>query len=56
MSWASKRQTTRVEDIAYSVMGLFGVNLPMLYGEGERAFIRLQEEIMRASDDHTIFT
>jgi hypothetical protein len=55
MSWASKRQTTRAEDIAYCLMGLFGVNMPMLYGEGERAFERLQEEIMKTSDDHTLF-
>lgn len=55
MSWASKRETTRVEDIAYCLMGIFGINMSMLYGEGERAFIRLQEEIMKVSDDHTIF-
>jgi hypothetical protein len=55
MSWASKRQTTRVEDTAYCLMGLFSVNMPMLYGEGERAFGRLQEEIMKTSDDHTLF-
>ena len=55
MSWASKRVTTRVEDIAYSLLGLFGVNMPMLYGEGERAFTRLQEEIMKHSDDHSLF-
>ncbi len=55
MSWASKRETTRVEDRAYSLMGIFGVNMPMLYGEGERAFIRLQEEIMKVSDDHSLF-
>ena len=34
MSWASKRKTTRVEDIAYSLMGIFEVNMPLLYGEG----------------------
>jgi hypothetical protein len=39
MSWASKRETTRIEDRAYSLMGLFGVNIPPLYGEGENAFI-----------------
>jgi hypothetical protein len=55
MSWASKRETTRIEDIAYCLMGLFGIYMPMLYGEGERAFIRLQEEIMRVSDDHSLF-
>ncbi|MCJ1239951.1 hypothetical protein MMC14_007950 [Varicellaria rhodocarpa] len=51
MSWAAKRETTRIEDIAYCLLGIFGVNLPLLYGEGERAFIRLQDEIVRNSDD-----
>ena len=55
MSWASKRETTRVEDLAYCLMGIFGIYMPMLYGEGERAFIRLQEEIIRVSDDHSLF-
>lgn len=55
MSWAAKRETTRVEDRAYSLMGLFGVNMPLIYGERETSFIRLQEEIMRTSDDHTLF-
>ncbi|KAK3379674.1 hypothetical protein B0T24DRAFT_695603 [Lasiosphaeria ovina] len=55
MSWASRRQTTRPEDIAYCLMGIFDVNMPMLYGEGgTKAFIRLQEEILRESDDQTI--
>lgn len=56
MSWASARQTTRPEDIAYCLMGLFGVHMPVLYGEAERAFIRLQEEIIRYNDDHSIFS
>jgi hypothetical protein len=55
MSWASKRETTRKEDLAYCLMGLFDVNMPLLYGEGDRAFLRLQEEIIRISDDHSIF-
>lgn len=55
MSWASRRVTTRVEDIAYCLLGIFGVNMPLLYGEGEHAFIRLQEEIMKNTTDHTIF-
>lgn len=55
MSWASRRQTTRVEDIAYCLMGIFQVNMPMLYGEGRRAFFRLQEEILKNSGDHSIF-
>ncbi|KAK5051939.1 hypothetical protein LTR84_002742 [Exophiala bonariae] len=55
MSWAANRITTRIEDQAYSLMGLFDVNMPMLYGEGEKAFIRLQEEIIKYSGDQTIF-
>lgn len=55
MSWASERSTSRTEDTAYSLMGLFNVFMPMLYGEGDRAFIRLQEEIMKQSEDYTIF-
>jgi len=55
MSWASKRQTTRIEDEAYCLLGIFGVNMPLLYGEGEQAFARLQQEITKESDDQTIF-
>jgi hypothetical protein len=56
MSWASTRSATRPEDIAYCLLGLFDVNMPLLYGEGgTKAFIRLQEEIMKDSDDHTLF-
>ncbi|KAI1407251.1 HET-domain-containing protein [Hypoxylon sp. FL1857] len=55
MSWAARRETTRVEDIAYCLLGLFDVNMPLLYGEGSKAFVRLQEEIIKTSNDHTIF-
>lgn len=55
MSWASKRRTTRREDRAYCLLGIFGINMPLLYGEGDRAFIRLQEEIMKDSDDQSLF-
>lgn len=54
MSWASGRTTTRPEDLAYCLMGLFDVNMPVLYGEGEKAFIRLQQEIIKESDDQSI--
>jgi hypothetical protein len=54
MSWVADRVTTRPEDIAYCLLGIFGINMPLLYGEGEKAFIRLQEEIIRQSDDHSI--
>jgi len=55
MSWTVGRETTREEDKAYSLMGLFGVNMPLLYSEGARAIIRLQEEIMRTTYDHSLF-
>ncbi|KAJ6083029.1 hypothetical protein N7467_007164 [Penicillium canescens] len=55
MSWASTRETTRAEDRAYCLMGIFNVNMPLLYGEGDNAFIRLQEEIMKNSNDETLF-
>lgn len=51
MSWAAKRLTTRVEDHAYSLLGIFDVNMPLIYGEGEKAFLRLQEIIAREMDD-----
>ena len=56
MSWAAHRQTTRDEDAAYCLLGLFGVNMPLLYGEGGKsAFVRLQREIVqRISDDQSI--
>lgn len=55
MSWASGRQTTRPEDMAYCLLGLFGINMPLVYGEGgPRAFRRLQEEIMRGCDDMSL--
>jgi hypothetical protein len=46
MSWSQKRETTCKEDIAYSLLGIFDVNMPLIYGEGrEKAFRRLREEI-----------
>ncbi|KAE8442431.1 hypothetical protein EG329_003389 [Mollisiaceae sp. DMI_Dod_QoI] len=56
MSWAAERQTTREEDLAYCLIGLFGVNMPMIYGEGNKAFLRLQLEILKVTYDHSIFT
>ncbi|KAF2120666.1 hypothetical protein BDV96DRAFT_595098 [Lophiotrema nucula] len=56
MSWAAGRETTRPEDRAYSLMGLFDVQMPILYGEGlQNAFARLLDEIMKTSFDQTIF-
>ncbi|KAI1429098.1 heterokaryon incompatibility protein-domain-containing protein [Xylaria sp. FL1777] len=55
MSWAASRNTTRIEDQAYSLMGIFDVNMPLIYGEGRKAFLRLQQEILRVSDDQSLF-
>ncbi|PIL28867.1 hypothetical protein GSI_08913 [Ganoderma sinense ZZ0214-1] len=55
LSWASKRETTRVEDQAYSLLGMFDIHMPTLYGEGERAFRRLQEAIMQRIPDQSLF-
>ncbi|KAM0217283.1 hypothetical protein ACHAPA_000136 [Fusarium lateritium] len=54
MGWMAQRETTRVEDMAYSMLGIFGINMPILYGEGTRAFLRLQEEILKQSQDQSI--
>lgn len=55
MSWVSKRNSSRSEDMAYCLLGLFEVSMPLLYGEGRKAFIRLQLEIIRKTDDESIF-
>lgn len=54
-SWASGRQTKWEGDLAYCLLGIFGISMPLLYGEGMRAFIRLQEEIMKETNDLTLF-
>lgn len=56
MRWVSERLTTREEDMAYCLMGLFDVHMPIIYGEGVRkAFRRLQMEIMQTSFDQSLF-
>ena len=56
MSCAAMRETTRIEDTAYSLLGLFDINMPLLYGEGSKAFMRLQYEILQTQeDDESIF-
>lgn len=56
MAWASTRTTTRIEDMAYCLLGIFDINMPLIYGERNKAFIRLQEEIIRSTSDLTIFS
>jgi hypothetical protein len=47
-SWASGRQTKRPEDKAYSLLGILGVSMPLIYGEGEgQALHRLRELVER---------
>lgn len=56
MCWASSRQVAREEDIAYCLLGIFNVNMPLLYGEGGvKAFKRLQKEILMKTNDHSLF-
>ncbi|KAK0750826.1 hypothetical protein B0T18DRAFT_309681, partial [Schizothecium vesticola] len=54
LSWAASRKTTKVEDAAYCLLGIFGVNMPLIYGEGTKAFHRLQEAILKETEDYTI--
>ncbi|KAF5700687.1 heterokaryon incompatibility protein het-E-1 [Fusarium mundagurra] len=55
MSWAAQRDTKRKEDLAYCLLGIFDVTMPMIYGEGgEQAFLRLQEQIMKKTRDDSI--
>lgn len=56
MSWAAKRSTTKIEDLAYCLFGIFDVSMPLIYGEGEKAFARLQFEILRTSADQSLFS
>ncbi|KAM5545417.1 hypothetical protein V8D89_001030 [Ganoderma adspersum] len=55
MLWTASREATRVEDKAYSLLGIFGITMPTLYGEGEHAFQRLQEEILQRIPDQSLF-
>ncbi|KAL6696350.1 hypothetical protein J3F84DRAFT_408181 [Trichoderma pleuroticola] len=55
MSWAAHRDTKRKEDLAYCLLGIFNITMPMIYGEGgEQAFFRLQEQIMKVTRDDSI--
>ncbi|KAK7732397.1 hypothetical protein SLS63_005075 [Diaporthe eres] len=54
-SWIASRQTERDEDMAYSILGLFGVTMDPRYGEGWGAFMRLQRELLSISKDESLF-
>ncbi|KAN0091421.1 hypothetical protein V8E55_004987 [Tylopilus felleus] len=51
---ASRRETTREEDMAYSLFGIFNVALPVIYGEGNQAVGRLLEHVLPRSDNVTL--
>ncbi|KAH8194359.1 hypothetical protein TruAng_011479 [Truncatella angustata] len=53
-SWASRRKTSRQEDMTYCLLGLLNITMPLLYGEGNRAFARLQEERLKQRHDQTL--
>ncbi|ETS81435.1 hypothetical protein PFICI_06437 [Pestalotiopsis fici W106-1] len=55
MRWAAGRQATRAEDVSYSLLGLFDINMPLLYGEGSKAFYRLQEYILAGGEQTILF-
>ncbi|KAI4282435.1 MAG: hypothetical protein L6R38_002937 [Xanthoria sp. 2 TBL-2021] len=55
MSWMAGRTTTEIEDIAYSMLGLLNINMEIHYGEGVKAFMRLQRTLMESSTDESIF-
>ncbi|SPQ24029.1 5ef9a13c-4fad-4aa7-aede-151cb176ec88 [Thermothielavioides terrestris] len=56
ISWVSGRDTTRPEDMAYCLLGILGVSMPLLYGEGAKsAFWRLQEQVIAKSEDYSLF-
>lgn len=56
LSWAAGRQTKKIEDRAYSLLGLFRVNMSPMYGEGHKAFCRLQLEILQKYPDDSILS
>ena len=55
MSWMAGRTTSVVEDIAYSMLGILNLNMAVQYGEGAKAFIRLQRTLMESSTDESLF-
>ncbi|KAI1342779.1 heterokaryon incompatibility protein-domain-containing protein [Xylariaceae sp. FL0016] len=55
MSWMASRITQRPEDMAYSMLGIFDVFLTPRYGEGMRAFMRLQQHLLSTLTDESLF-
>lgn len=55
MSWAAYRETTNAEDTAYCLLGIFGISMPLLYGEGTGSFVGLQGTILQNSPVQSLF-
>lgn len=55
IGWMAGRTTTEIEDIAYSMLGLLDISMPIYYGEGVRCFMRLQRTLMETSSDESLF-
>lgn len=55
MSWASGLWAPRIEDKAYSLLSIFGIRMSIQYGQGRRAFLRLQTEILKSTKDSSLF-
>jgi hypothetical protein len=55
MSWMAGRTTTREEDVSYALLGLFNIMMTPQYGEGQRAFLRLQHELLSRTADESLF-
>lgn len=55
MRWASRRETTRIEDVAYALIGIFDITIPISYGEGPWAFHRLMEGIAQRCSEPGFF-
>lgn len=55
MSWMAGRKTTRIEDRAYSLLGVFDINLTPVYGEREKSFLRLQRALLEQCTDESLF-
>ena len=56
LRWAASRRCSRKEDNSYCLLGIFGLNMPLIYGEGANAFLRLQQEIWKKTNDKSLFS
>ena len=55
MSWAAGGKTTMIEDWAYSLLGIFSINLVPVYWERNKAFLRLERALLESTPDESLF-